>query len=65
MERVKANQDIRQAITAAGLFQYQVAAAMHMPEYSFVRLLRVELDQERKRAVFAAIEELRKEAMQE
>lgn len=57
------NQEIRQAIKAAGLKQWQVAKAIGVSEYSFIRWLRDELPEERRKAVYKAIEELsRKEA---
>lgn len=57
------NQEIRQAIKAAGLKQWQVAKAIGVSEYSFIRWLRDELPEERRKIVYRAIEELsRKEA---
>lgn len=51
------NKDIRQAIKEAGLRHWQVAEVYGLNEGNFSRLLRKELDQEKKEAVFSAIEE--------
>jgi predicted XRE-type DNA-binding protein len=46
------NQDVREAIRAAGLFGYQVAAAIGISETSFSRALaRGELSQARKEKI--------------
>ena len=52
------NQEIRQAIKAAGLKQWQVAKACGVNEYTFIRWLRDELTEERRNAIFSAIEAL-------
>ena len=51
------NKDIRQAIKEAGLRHWQVAECYGINEGNFSRLLRKELGQEKKEAVFSAIEE--------
>ena len=57
------NQEIRQAIKAAGLKQWQVARACGVNEYTFIRWLRDELSEERRNAIFAAIEALSREGV--
>lgn len=52
------NQEIRQAIKAAGLKQWQVAKQCGVTEYTFIRWLRDELTEERRKAIFSAIEAL-------
>ena len=52
------NSDIRAAIKEHNLRQYQVAEKIGVSEFTFVRWLRRELSDERKRIIFAAIEEL-------
>lgn len=54
------NKDIRQAIKAAGLRHWQIADIYGLTDGNFSRLLRKELDQEKKEAVFSAIEEAKK-----
>jgi len=54
------NKDIRDAIKAAWLYQWQVAEACGVSEWTFVRWLRHELSEERREAVFKAIEKLSK-----
>lgn len=53
----KSNQDIRQAIKAAGLKQYHVAKCLGMDDSSFSVLLRFELSLDEKGRVLAAIKE--------
>lgn len=52
------NQEIKQAIKAAGLKQWQVAQQCGVAEFTFTRWLRYELSEERRNAIFAAIEAL-------
>lgn len=52
------NSDIRAAIKAHNLRQYQVAEKIGVSEFTFVRWLRKELSYERKQIILAAIEEL-------
>ena len=54
------NAEIRAAIKAAGLYQWQVAKACGVNEYTLIRWLRDELSDERKKAIYKAIEELAK-----
>ena len=49
------NQEIRNAIKAAGVKQWQVAKQCGVTEYTFIRWLRDELSEERKKAIYAAI----------
>ncbi|MBQ6960157.1 MAG: hypothetical protein IJP78_04160 [Clostridia bacterium] len=57
------NQEIRQAIKAANLKQWQVAKACGVTEWTFIRWLRDELSEERRNAIFAAIESLSREGV--
>ena len=52
------NTEIRKAIKAAGLFQWQVAKACGISEVTLIRWLRDELSEERRKAIFSAIETL-------
>lgn len=49
------NQEIRNAIKAAGVKQWMVAKELGISEYTLVRWLRDELSEERKKAIYAAI----------
>ena len=55
------NEDIKQTIKAAGLYQCQVARKMGIYEHDLQRMLRKELNEEQKTAVYKAIAELTKE----
>ena len=57
------NQEIRQAIKAAGLKQWQVAKACGVNEYTFIRWLRDELSEERRNAIYRAIDSLQQEGV--
>jgi len=57
------NQEIRKAIKAAGLKQWEVARACGITEYTLIRWLRDELSEERKKAIFGAIEALQREGV--
>ena len=52
------NQEIRKAIEEAHLHHWEVAAALNIHEGTFCKMLRVELDAERKAAVMDAIKKL-------
>ena len=52
------NTDVRNAIKAAGVYQWQVAKACGISEVTLIRWLRDELSEERRKAIFAAIEAL-------
>ncbi len=54
----KANIDIRDAIRNARLAQWQVADRIGVAESTLVRWLRIELTDERKQQLLAAIKEL-------
>lgn len=56
----KTNQDVRDAIIAAGIYQWQIADQLGMNEATLSRKLRYELKEEEKKAVYAAIEEVKK-----
>lgn len=55
------NEDIRQKIKAAGLYQCQVARKMGIFEHALQRMLRRELSEENRNAIYKAIDELVKE----
>lgn len=57
------NQEIRDRINAAGLKQWQVAKACGVSEWTLVRWLRDELSDERRKAIFSAIEALSREGV--
>lgn len=57
------NQEIRQAIRAAGLKQWQVAKKCGVTEFTFIRWLRDELPEARRAAIFGAIEALQREGV--
>lgn len=54
----RTNEDIRRAIGAAGLKQYEVADALGMLECNFSRKLRKELHADEKAKIFQAIKTL-------
>lgn len=56
--RVCLNDDIREAITAAGLKNFEVADFMGVSESTFSRLLRKPIDEERRQAILNAVSEL-------
>ena len=55
------NEDIRQTIKAAGLYQCQVARKMGIFEHALQRMLRKELSEENRNAIYKAIEDLKEE----
>ncbi len=56
--RVCLNDDLREAITAAGLKQYEVADFIGLSEGAFSRALRKPIAPDRRQAILTAIEEL-------
>ena len=54
------NDDIRAMIKAAGLLQCQVARKMGIFEHALQRMLRKELTEEKRNAIYKAIAELTK-----
>lgn len=52
----RTNEEIRRAIGANGLRQWQIAEAMGMKDGNFSRMLRSELPEEKKRKILAVIE---------
>ena len=50
------NQEIRQMIKAAKLTQWKVAKALGVSEFTLVRWLRDDLSEERRNAIYKAIE---------
>lgn len=54
--RKRANQDIRAAIKAKGLNNYEVANVLGISPISFYRWLQIEMSTEKKNRVFAAID---------
>lgn len=59
---MRANDDVRRAIREHGLTQWRVAINMGVSEQTFIRWLRIELPEDKKTAIIAAIGELSKEA---
>lgn len=54
-----ANNDIKQRITEAGLFQYQVAHELGIKsDATFTKWLRYELSEEKKEMIYKAIDNL-------
>lgn len=56
------NNEIKEAIKNAGLFQWQIADILKIAESTFYRKMRHELPLEEKQRIFEAIEKLSKEA---
>lgn len=54
----RANEEIRRAMGANGLKQWQIAVAMGMEDSNFSRMLRTELSAEKKEKVLSVIERL-------
>lgn len=52
------NTDVRQRAKEAGVFQYQIAEALGMSEYTILRKLRKELPQDEKARIFQIIDRL-------
>ena len=59
------NKELRKAITDAGLFYWQVAEQLGIIDGNFSRLLRRELEGEKKRRVLEAIEKAARSNEQE
>ena len=57
------NTGIRNSIKAAGLKQWQVAKRLGITEYTFIRWLRDDLTDARKKAINEAIEALQREGV--
>lgn len=55
------NEDIKQTIKEAGLYQCQVARKMGIFEHDLQRMLRKQLSEENRNAIYKAIAELTKE----
>lgn len=55
------NEDIKQTIKAAGLYQCQVARKMGIFEHALQRMLRKDLSAENRNAIYKAIEDLKEE----
>ena len=55
------NEDIKQTIKAAGLYQCQVARQLGIFEHALQRMLRRELSEENRNAIYKAIENLKEE----
>jgi hypothetical protein len=62
---VKRNDDIRRSIREYGLHQWMVAEHLGISEATFTRWLRTEMSNDRKRMVMNAIQELKRELMQQ
>lgn len=52
------NTDVRQKAKEAGVFQYQIAEALGVSEYTILRKLRKELPQDEKARIFQIIDRL-------
>ena len=57
------NQEIKTAIRKAGLYQWQVAQACGVTEFTLIRWLRSELTEDRRKTIFSAIEALAREGV--
>lgn len=55
------NSDVRKAAKSAGVFLYQIAAAMGISEPTMTRKLRFELSDNEKEPIFDTIERIRAE----
>lgn len=55
------NVDVREKMKKSGIYQWQVAERLSIPETSFCRLLRKELDAEMRKRVMQAIQLLETE----
>lgn len=55
------NSDVRTAAKSAGVFLYQIAAAMGISEPTMTRKLRFELSDNEKKPIYEAIERIRTE----
>ena len=58
---MRANEDVRRAIGAAGVKQWEVAEALGILECNFSRKLRKELPREEKKVIIEVIEQLKRE----
>jgi len=59
----RANADVRNAIKASGFCQWEVADALGYSEAGFTRMLRRELSDEGKGAIYDVIEQMKTEAL--
>lgn len=57
----KKNEDIRQRAKEAHVYQYQIAEALGVSEYTILRKLRQELPPEAKAQIFRIIDQIAKE----
>ena len=57
------NEDVRKAIRISGFRHWQIAARLGICENTLVRWLRVKLSEERRKAIFSAIEALSREGV--
>lgn len=55
------NSDVRKAAKSAGVFLYQIAAAMGISEPTMTRKLRFELSKEEKQTIYEAINQISNE----
>lgn len=62
---LKRNHDIRAAIKSANISTWQVAERMGIHENTFYRMLRKELQEQKKKEIYAIIEELKEETDKE
>lgn len=61
----KTNQDIRDILLKKRIYQWEIAAKLGLHDSNFTRLLRKPLTEETKIKIFAAIDKIEAERMQE
>lgn len=61
MVRTKANLDVRECAKKAGIYLWQIAAAIGVSEPTFNRRMRVEMPESEKKRIFKAIEQIETE----
>ena len=61
MKRELKNQDVRNALKDAGMYQYELAYALGISDVSLNKWLRHELSDEKKDRIFQIIEEWKKD----
>lgn len=55
------NKEIRMAIRKSGLYNWQVASCIPLTDGNFSKWLRFEMDEEKKKKVYVAIEKAKKD----
>jgi len=59
------NEEVRTAIRKSGLYNWQVASMIPLSDGNFSKWLRIEMNQNKKERVFAAIEKAKKNYLDE